>query len=704
MAPFFCTVTSMTMDRPKLNRILALLVLVAMACSVATYSQAPSRLPLTTGVSGIQTFFHADSTIWMADGSVVYRNTPSMMWNWSAMPQLYRTASAFIVRATPMVVTVVAKRHTSADSSWWLFTSNSGGSRWADSLKLEASGSILGSTPSHVLFSDSPRDTTMSIAVWRYDGTFATTLTMPNVRNNEWSTARLCGDSIIVTDPTRAQSGYEVIRNADQEPSAWTAHTLDAVQYGFVGDGNSFVFLKNGVASIDHGGTVKPLGVFQDRIQDLYVDGLKAARIGGGSVEITPDITGDSTRRFSLGVTLTSGLDDVFTLRRGFAGIERGASRMLEVVADVVDNTSTHIRLVPFVMGTVSYGTRSILSGDRVVVGGYFQHVNSWEVDPSIGSLIADPSGNSLEPLTQVKTSAGLISLWNVNDEVWAGTNDGTFTFPNYTRVSNRTAYDVVGGGDRVYMLTNRGIEVREGFDSTFRVFVDEQAPAGFAVAGDTLVVIRIEDITIDEPEARWVVDAYDRLGNVMFYGARLADSVVKSGLRWRSIISTSYGLLINGQERLFRSVNGGASWTTVDPGLQLTTSLSAADEQVCSWGIRSDGAAGPCLMISPDRWVMQPTLLRTPQPVIACATMPGFFVFATGEGIYSLKQSISSVWESPLHGAPDVPIGAVPDETIIVDLMGRLFQSQENLPSGLYVVTQRFGDIVRSRVRFVVK
>ncbi|MBK7184834.1 MAG: hypothetical protein IPH85_02735 [Ignavibacteria bacterium] len=692
------------MNHPSPVRRLTTFVLFAVICSVAAFSQAPSRLPLITGVSGMQTFVHADTTIWMADGSVVYRNVPSSNMSWSAMPQLYRTASAFIVRATPTVITVVAKRFTSTDSSWWSFTSDGGGQIWLDSLKLDATGSILGSTSDFLLFSDSPSDSTMSIAVWRYDGSFATTVLMSNVRNSVWATARQCGDSIIVSDPTRAQSGYEVIRNVDQEPSAWTAHTLDAVQYGFVGDGNSFVFLKNGVASIDHGGTVKPLGVFQDRIQDLYVDGLKAARIGGGGLETTSDITGDSSQRYALGPLLTPGLDIVFTLRRGYAGIVRSSYGILATAADVVDGSTTHRRLVPSMIGTRTRGTKSILSGDRVVIGEYYQQVNSWEVDPSIGSLTADPSGNSLEPLTQVETSAGLISLWNVNDEVWAGTNDGTFTFPNYTRVSNRTAYDVVGGGDRVFMLTNRGIEVREGSDSTFRVFVDEQAPAGFAVAGDTLVVVRIEDITIDEPEARWVVDAYDRLGNVMFYGALLADSVVKSGLRWRSIITSTHGLLINGQERLFRSVNGGASWTTVDPGLTLTTSLSAADERVCSWGIRSDGTEGPCLMISPDRWVMQPAVLRTPRPVIACASMPGWFVFSTADGLYQVKQTISSVWESPLQGASEIPVGAVPDETTIVDLMGRICDSQENLPSGLYVVTQRFGEIVRSHVRLFVK
>lgn len=704
MAPFFCAVSSKPMDCRTLHRRLVFVIYIALASSAALFSQAPSRLPLTTGVSGLQAFYHADTTIWMADGSVVYRNVPSASLSWTRLPQLYRTASAFIAHATPTEITVVAKRVMPSDSSWWLFRSDADGSMWADSLRLEATGSIIGATSSHLLFSDSHQDTAMSISVWDYSGSFTTTVLMPNVRNTPWTSARRCGDSVIVSDPTRAQAGYDVIRNVDRAPSTWTAHPIDAIQYGFVGDGNSFVFFKNGVASIDHGGVVRPLGVFQDRIQDLYVDGLKAGRIGGGSLETTPDVTGDSTRRFPLGVTLSPGIDRVFTLRRGFGGIERSTNFMLEVVETVVDLSTSQIRLVPFIHGTVSRGTRSILSGDRAVVGEYFLETSSWSAQPSICNLVPDPNGTDLLPLTQVASSFGQISLWNVNDEVWAGTNDGTFTFPDYTRVSNRTAYDVVGGGDRVFMLTQRGIEIREGSDSTFRLFVDEQAPVGFAVAGDTLVVIRIEDITVDIPEAKWVVDAYDRLGNVMFYGALLVDSVVKSGLRFRSIVSTSYGLLINGQERLFRSVNGGASWTTVDPGLRLTASLSVANDRVCSWGIRPDGIEGPCLMISPERWVLQPTVRRSAQPVIASASMPGYFVFATGEGLYSVKQTISSVWESPLQRASDIPDGAIPDETTIVDLMGRICNSQENLPSGLYVVTQRFGDIVRSRVRFVVQ
>lgn len=704
MAPFFCAVFSQIMINTTSLRLVVWLTFVLLAHPFTAQSQAPSRLPLTTGVSGYQMVFHSDTTIWMADGSVVYRNIPSNTQHWQAMPQLYRCASAFIVRATPETVTVVAKRIMTSDSSWWVFTSNAGGTAWLDSLKLDARGSIRGSTPSYLLFSESPRDTTMALTVWRYDGTFATTVLMPNVHNNDWVSARLCGDSIIVSDPLRGALAYDVIRNVDQDPGTWTTDMLSDVVFGFVGEGNSFVFLTSGAAYIDHGGEVKPLGVFFDRIQDLYVDGLKAGRIGGGGLEITPDIRSDSSRRISLGVTLAPGIDKVFTLRRAYAGIERGTRGLLELATGVVDGSVQRDVLVPCIDGTVTRGTTSLLAGERVVVGEYLQLPTVREAVPSICDLTPSPNGISLEPRQQVASSSGQIFLRNVNGEVWAGTRDGTFTFPDYVKVSNRTAYDVVGGGDRVFMLTQRGIEIREGSDSTFRVFVDEQAPAGFAVAGDTLVVIRIEDITTDIPEARWVVDAYDRLGNVMFYGALIADSVVKSGLRWRSIVSTSYGLLINGQKQLFLSVNGGASWTSVNPGVELTTATSATAEQVCAWGILPNGFEGPSLMISPDRWVTQTTMLRTPQPVIACASMPGFFVFSTGEGLYSLKQTISSVWESPLQGASNIPIGAVPDETITVDLMGRICLSNENLPTGWYVVTQRFGNVIQSQIRLIVK
>ncbi|MCX6141468.1 MAG: hypothetical protein NTX15_11705 [Candidatus Kapabacteria bacterium] len=676
----------------------ALTLIVVCALSIRARAQAPSRLPIVTGVSGYQSYFHADSTIWMADGSIVYRNRPRDGSAWSHLPQLYRYTSAFITKATPTTVSVVARRLTPSDTSWWSFTADPTGEFWKDSLALDAVGSIIGSTPLYLLFSDTGRDTTMSIAVWRYDGTFATTMAMPTAYNTPYTTAKLCGDSIIVSDLARGVPVFDVIRNVNKDPATWTSKNLDDMVFGFVGEGNSFVFQKSGGVFIDHAGTVRPLGVFQDRLQTLYVDGLRAARIGNGALEITSDITGDSTNRVSVGVTLITSLDKVFTLRRSYAGVVRGQIGILELATSVLEVGVRRDRLVPFIEGTVTKGTQAIVSGDRVAIASGLTAPSKGLITPFIAELMPDPSGTSLVVSKQMLSSFGNTILKRVNGEVWAGISDGTFTFPDKGLVSNRTGYDAAGDNERAFLLTTRGIEIREGNDPAFRVFVDEQAPAGFALAGDTLVVIRIEDITTDVPEARWVVDAYDRVGNVMFYGALLVDSAVAKGLRFRSISMTPNGLLINGERTLYHSVNGGASWSSVSPGVFLATSLSVANDRVCAWGRHSDGTEGPCLMITPERWVMQPTVLRSSIPILACSSMPGWFVFSTGDGVWTVRQTISSIKEE-LH--PQDAEGA-PDETFIVDLLGRVHSPEENLLSGWYVVAQRIGQRVRSQIRTI--
>ena len=680
------------------------LAIVTLSSTFVARAQAPARLPVVTGISGYQTYFHAGTTIWMADGSVVYKNTPVLKTTWSALPQLYRCASAFIVKATDKSVTVVAKRLTHADTSWWCFTSDDNGEFWKDSLPFDAEGVIVSATPQYLLFSNSRMDTTMSVSVWRYDGSFATTVFLPNVRNTPYTTARLCGDSIIVSDPVRSAAAYDVIRNVDQEPATWTTRELNDVTYGFVGLGDAFVFQTSEGEFVDHAGVVRRLGAFQGRLQDLFVDRLRGARISNGALEITPDITGDSVQRISFGVTLIAGLDKVFTIRRSYAGVERGTKSVLELGTFLVDANSGSDRLISFINGTVTRGTSVMISGDRVIVANNFSLPSSLQIESVISDFIPAADGKSLAVSSQITSAHGNTILKIVDDEVWAGTSDGTFTFPENARVSNRTSYDAVGNSERDLILTTRGIEVREGSDSTFRVFVDEQAPAGFAIAGDTLVVIRIVDITDDIPEARWVVDAYDRQGIVMYYGALLADSVVKKGLRFRSLSTTPFGLLVNGQELLFRSIDGGASWAVVIPNVELTTSLSVADNRVCAWGIHPDGSEGPCLMITPERWVLQATLMRTPLPVIACASMPGWFVFGTGDGMWSAKQTISSVWESPLRENSEVAPGAEPDEVTVCDLMGRIVPSTEDLLTGCYVVVQRYGQTVHSHFRLIVR
>lgn len=677
--------------------------------SVSSLAQSPTRLQITTGVSGGQTFFHADKTLWMADGSIVYRNTPKLLNSWRPLPQLYKCGPAIIVRASPTRVSVVTKRMTQADSSWWMFESSDSAEFWQDSVAISAQGAFLGSTSRWLLFSSSPQDTEMVVSVWRYDGTFATTVLIPRARNTPFTWAKPCGDSMIIADPARETPAYDVIRGIDREPTQWTVTTLNDVRFGIVGvRNNSFVYQTPNGSFIDVNGSVKPIAVMADRLPDLFVDGQQGARIARGGVEYAPDLTRDSVvlthynpgGLFNPGL-LYSGTDRVFTLQGLYqAGVVRDG-RSLHVGDYYVDSGSgTAFILTPFIDGTISRGSRFIVSGLSVGVAGLYRIPSYWYSVPVVAQFI--PGSNEVAVDTLVDVADNPTMFRRVHDETWLGTSQGVVTIPQLSLVSNRPAYDAIGDADRAFILTQRGIEVRQGADTAFQVFVPEPSIAGFALAGDTLVVIRIEDITTGVPEARWVADAYDRLGNAYFYGALLEDSVVAKGLRFRSINTTDFGLLVNGTMKLFQSVNGGASWTSLSPGLILTTALSIYEDRVCAWGITPDGTEGPSLMITPDRWIVQPTLLRTPTPVLACASMPGWFVFSTTDGNWSLKQTISNVYEGADNSSTFDNETSVITSTQMYDLMGRCVQTEGNNPTGWYVVVERSGHNVRSRIRLI--
>lgn len=661
-------------------------------------SQGAQRLPLDTGPSGSQTFFHSDSTIWMVDGSMVFYNTSSVKDTWVAMPQLYHCGMARVARATNSSVSVVAQRQVLGDSSWWTFSSTDFSRGWTDSLRLEAVGFFVGSTAKALLFSNTTGEVAMEVSVWRYDGSYSTLIPMPTVRLTRYTYGKQCGDSVIVVDRGTFPPRYDVLRGVSKDPSSWTTETLSELIFGIIGEGDAFVYRTANGTFIDHKGEVRTIAVFDDRLLSLYVDGLRAATVGSGGIEIAEDITNNDVTRVNVGTTLVANSDNVITLRRAIAGLQHGDGS-ISLAIRVTDPAPPHNKLVSWMKGTRSRGTRLLLSGESVTIGECLLTNNGSVSSPSVVSLTEGSAGVGLVEGVSTVTPQNQTMLRRIGNEIWVGTQSGVYSVPTGKLISNRPAYDATGNDERAYILTGRGVEVRYAGDTTFRLFVAEPGVAAMAIAGDSLVLIRVEDISEDQPEARWVVDSYDLLGNPRFYGALLADSVISKKFILRSLTMTNAGLILNGDGVLFQSTDGGVFWQRVQTGVRIPTALNSYNGTVCAWVVGEDGRQGPALMITPSRWVFQPTQLRTPVPVMACANMPGWFVITTSDGRWAVRQTISSVWESPLQ-ENETHLFSEPDEVRIYDLTGNLVENLSNQPAGCYVIVMRKGDAYRTSLK----
>jgi hypothetical protein len=157
--------------------------------------------------------------------------------------------------------------------------------------------------------------------------------------------------------------------------------------------------------------------------------------------------------------------------------------------------------------------------------------------------------------------------------------------------------------------------------------------------------------------------------------------------------------VIINLGKRLFTSTDASVTWSEVDAGVEFLTSIDDAAERPVAWVRQPDGRSGPALMRQPDRWVVQPVELRTISPVISCAQMPGWFVFSTTDGVWSLPQLISSV---PVGNYRDESefFETTPDQQMLVDVLGRVF-SRESAPAGAYFHAVRYGP--QWRVRSII-
>ncbi len=668
-------------------RLLSVILCVLVVFTEAA-AQIPQRLPVLTGFTSGLVLRGTSSGTWIVDGATIYRGGPAA---WNKFPELYRCGPARIAFATDTLITVVANRFMTSDTAWWVFTGDRRTMRWTDSVRLEARGQFLCGLAPYLLFSLSEPDAEMSVDVYDADGNFRRTMQMPRVRNTSWVVARSCGDSVVIADATRSVPVYDVIRNGGAAPTQWTAADLPDVRFGFVGEGNAFVFQTDAGTFVDYGGEVRPLASMTDRLQDLFMNGRAGARIAQGGIEYARDITVGQPSFAKAGPNLYPGLDRIMAYDTRLAHVWRtgGNLNWFRRYADA--NGQTQTALVAAIDGAVSRGSRYLLSGDEVAVADHSAVMLGLYAN-AISAFRSPVSGDTLALGAQRTGDFRTVMLARVGDEVWHGTTTGVQLFPTGTPISNRNGYLVAaekGANGPVYMLTDRGVEVRDQASAPWRVLLPDYVPTAMAVSGDSLLLLRVEDIGTETPESRIVLDAYDGQGNPYFAGVVVIDSAVSKGIVFRSMSRTPSGLLINGTTRLFRSVDAGASWTSIDPGMRLTTPLATYNGTTAAWGEKADGTRGPCLMITPDRWVMQPVELRTAAPAEAVAMMSGWFVFSTSDGLWSVRQTISSY---TYDAEPtEVHRGGPADETHMFDIMGRKID-EGYAPSGAYFLRQRYG------------
>ena len=205
--------------------------------------------------------------------------------------------------------------------------------------------------------------------------------------------------------------------------------------------------------------------------------------------------------------------------------------------------------------------------------------------------------------------------LRRVGDEAWLTTPDGVITYPDLDTVRQLPIYDVVESDGRLYALSSRGIEVRDVDAATFRVLVPNEWALGIAVVGDTVFALQTLETTTIEPEAQLVMTAFDRFGSPYFVRRLVADSIISRGFRVRSMSVIQRQLVVNCSRKLVVSGDAAVTWREIDVNGEFLTAIDIGGEYPVAWLRSSNSSQGPALMISLDRWVMQPVELRTVAP-----------------------------------------------------------------------------------------
>lgn len=668
-----------------------ILIAALMLGSMHVFAQSPQRLPLTTGFSSGYQLVPAGTTLWVADQSSVYRRDPVFVDGWQALPMLYRCEPATIVAATSDQVTVAAQRTTSADSSWWLFRSVPGAAEWSDSVQFRPEGRLLCGAWGYVLYSATGPDEAMVVDVYDRFGDKRGSIAMVQARNTRALTIKQCGDSVIVLDRSSGATTCEVVRGGATTPvAAWVRRDVVGVLAGVIGWGDAFVFQTTAGVFVDHAGLVRPVRALDDRLSDLYVDSLRAARIGRGGVEVAWNITMSNVELVRSDEILTPSTDRVVALPRTNDVVVGRPGGRLEWRTQYIDaNSQQQWRTLPFVRGSQSKGPRYILSGTTAIVADHLTTTSNFKIRAAVSTIVPGPAQCDTSMVRAVSRAHEM--LRRVGDDVWVTTPDGVISYPDLDTIRQLPIYDMFDDRGRIVALSSRGIEVRDVGSTTFRVLVPDVSALAIAVVGDTIFALQSLEITTIDPEAQLVINAYDRYGSPYFVQRLVADSIISRGLRFRSMSIINEQLVVNCSRRLVVSADAAVTWSELSVDGELLTAIDNAGEWPVAWMRAANGTQGPALMVTLGRWVLQPVELKTTAPVIACAHMQGWFVFSTSDGAWCVKQTISGVAERNA-GDESGFYGSSPDEERLFDLRGRSF-SRETAPRGAYFHAVRFGD-----------
>ncbi len=669
-----------------------------LAAAYVTNAQGPKRLRVETGYSPAvsASSVHDGGYICLVDQTVICKDE---VLGWWPLPDLYRCGTPSVVKINDDSISAVAQRRTTADTSWWLFRSSS--SVWTDSTRLQAEGQFLCSTPGYLLFTTSLPGEPLFVDVYDTAGAFLSSIALTKARSSPATSLRLCGDSIIVLDRSSGRTVCEVIRTgAGKPPSAWAVAVHDEVLSATVGYADAFVYQTAKGVFVDHGGRVRPVRAFTDRIEELAVYGLSAGRIANGAVDAAADITKDSATSTGTqkSMLLTPASHRIIANKGyGFIIASRTGGDIQFLRRGSIDSSSWEFRASN--RQSVSRGTKRILSGSTVTIANIFWSIN-WGVLPAIARVM--PYHDECRVQDYETRKLPHEELRRVGLETWLTHGNGMSTYGLPSRwLSKRPGYGAVQGSGTFYIQTSRGIEAMGVSDTTFRLVIPDVFGVGLAAIGDTLLVVRIQTIMTPEPEGQVVVDAYAPDGSPYFFDRIITSELLARGFSFKSVSRADGAVIINLGRRLFTSMDAGVTWAEVDAGIEFLTSIDDAAERPVAWVRQPDGRSGPALMLQPDRWDVQPVELRTISPVIACAHMPGWFVFSTADGVWTLQQTISSV--SPGNGTVESEfLDGVPDQEMLVDVLGRTF-NRDTAPAGSYFHAVRFGPHWRIRSTVII-
>ncbi|MFM8770678.1 MAG: hypothetical protein ACKOE4_01445 [Candidatus Kapaibacterium sp.] len=650
-------------------------------------AQQVQRLPITTGFNQDVTIVPTSAGVtWLVDLTTVYWRSTT----WQALPELYRCGPAAVVEAGERL-TVVTKRQTPSDTSWWMFRTSSAISSspvWQDSVQLNVTGRFLGGAWGWMLFSSSDMTEPMAIEVISPTGEAVNVVYMTRARNSMAATVRQCGDSVVILDRGISSTMCEVIRGgAEKSPLEWTTVFRPEILDGNVGDDNAFVYQTSDGVYLDLQGSLRTVKAFADRLSSLTINGKMAARVGRGGVEFAPNITDSAVTLCPASPRLYANSDVVCAIASPSSiFVKRIEGRVEELQSYRDSSLKERWRLIEAISGSQSRGPSCMVSGPTVVVADHFITRDGASA-PCISTIV--PGAVTCD--TSVVRSAPEIhqALRRVANEVWLTTESGIVSYPTQRMIQQRPGYEIVSAAGRIYMQTARGIEVRRPDDSVFRVLIPGVIGMGMAVVGDTILIVKLQSVSTPEPEGQFTIDAFDLDGNPYFLDRLVAGDTRARLFLYRSMTTIRGSVVLNLGRRLFISTDAGMTWADIDAGVEFLTSIDANGDEVVAWVRSSDGRTGPALMISPDKWVVQPVEMRSAAPVLACATMPGWFVFSTANGAWCVRRLVSSLSDGNFDA--DIEFFDRVDEELLFDVRGRCFL-RASAPSGTYFHAIRVG------------